>query len=158
LSAGRRGAGSLKRPALLLGTANQKEYIPAMTTNTSYDNTSHRTWNVQGGIYTTDDSGGGIYTTDDSGATHNHFIIAQNTAEWGPNNEPAFMVLGHYSSESLPPAAEDALHADRFAEWLQEEAVALAEKQNLVPADTVLCITCNAFFSCILVGGKQHND
>ena len=117
-----------------------------MTTNTSYDNTSHRAWNVQGGIY----------TTDDSGATHNHFIIAQNTAEWGPNNEPAFMVLGHYSSESLPPAAEDALHADRFAEWLQEEAVALAEKQNLVPADTVLCITCNAFFSSTLVGGQIH--
>ena len=113
-----------------------------MTTNTSYDNTSHRTWNVQHGTY----------KTDDSGASTDHFVIAQNTVM------TTFMVLGHYSSEDLPPAAEDALHDDRFAEWLQEEAVALAEKQNLVPTDTVLCITCNAFFSCVLVGGKQHND
>jgi len=119
-----------------------------MTTNTSYDNTSHRTWNVQHGTY----------KTDESGASYDHFIIAQNTAKWEANNNPTFMVLGHYSSEDLPPAAENALHDDRFAEWLQEEAVALAEKQNLVPADTVRCITCNAFFSCVLVGGEQHND
>tara|TARA_R110002110_G_scaffold191049_1_gene399173 strand:- start:137 stop:502 length:366 start_codon:yes stop_codon:yes gene_type:complete len=115
-----------------------------MTTNAAYDNTSHRTFRVQGGIY----------STDDSGASSDNFIIAQNTAKWGPDNEPVFTVLGHYSSEGLPPAAEAALQQDRFAEWLQEEAVALAEKQNLVPENTILCIVSGAFLSCVLMGAE----
>ena len=116
-----------------------------MTTNTINKGTSHRTFRVQGGIYTTDDSGG----------SSNDFIIAQNTAEWGPNNEPTFTVLGHYSSEGLPAAADAALQQDRYHEWLQNEAVTLAEKQKLVPENTILCIVSGAFLSCALMGAKE---
>ena len=112
----------------------------------SQDNTAHRTWNVPQGIY----------KTLDNGASSDWFIVAQNIAEWGPDFKPTFTVLAHYTSEDLTDALAEAEEHDNFYECLQDQAIALANQQKLVPENTVLLILSNAFYSSVIGGwGKE---
>ena len=101
---------------------------------------SHRTWTAQGGGY----------ATDDTGATTDFFIIAQHTDKWGLNGTPTFEVLGHFSSEDDWGETNE----ENWESWLQDRAVALAQKLGLDPQHTVITIVSNAFYSNTLFGHK----
>ena len=104
--------------------------------------TSWRTWEVKNGVYGTDDS-----------QAVTHWVLVANThegAEW--------IVLGMYCTED-DIYCFDYNSGDPWDKWacfLQDEAVRLAEEKGLVPDDTALLICRQEGFSGSQIQGGDE--
>jgi len=104
----------------------------------------------------------GLYATDNSGAVTGWFLLAVTSPgvkdTYHAETQAGWIVLGAYCSE-------DDLYCfdynsgdpwDKWACFLQDEAVRLAEKKGLVPEETTLLI-CNqeGFYGSEIQGAKN---
>jgi hypothetical protein len=102
--------------------------------------TSWRNWKVKNGFYATDNSG-----------AVTHWLLVANThqgTEW--------QVLGMYCTEDDVYCFDynSGNPWDKWAYFLQNEVVRLAEEKGLMPEDTSLLICCQESFIGSNIGGS----
>jgi hypothetical protein len=102
--------------------------------------TSWRNWEVKNGAYATDNSG-----------AVTHWLLVANTRQSGE-----WQVLGSHCTEDDTYCFDfnSGDPWDKWAAFLQDEAVRLADEKGLMPDDTCLLICCQEGFHGSQIQGR----